>query len=112
MLYDDALTRYGKSANGLSRLNWTVCVSIAFVPPGERMPARAARAPEPLLGLMTRSMLATTSAASKGLPSLNVTPWRSLKVQTSPFALGAQLTASLGFSAFWLVRSIRYSAIW
>ena len=95
MLYDDELTRYGKSANGLSRLNVTVCVSVALVPPGERMPASAARAPEPLLGLSTRSMLATTSAASKGVPSLNVTPWRSVKVQTSPFWLGVQDSGEL-----------------
>ncbi len=110
MLYDDELTRYGKSANGFSRLKTTVCVSVALVPPGARMPARAARAPEPLLGLITRSMLATTSAASKGVPSLNVTPWRSAKVQTSPFWLGVQLRASLGLRALVLERSIRYSA--
>ncbi len=82
------------------------------MPPAERIPPNWDRAPEPLLGFKTRSKLATTSAASKGLPSLNVTPWRSLKVHTSPLVLGAQLTASFGLRAFWLVRSTRYSAIW
>ncbi len=57
-------------------------------------------------------MLATTSAASKGWPLLNVTPWRSLKVQTSSVELGDQLSASLGFRALVLPRSMRYSRNW
>ncbi len=40
--------------------------------------------------------MATTSSASKGLPSLKVTPWRSLNVQTSSVSFGVQLSASLG----------------
>ena len=110
MLYDDWQTRYGKSANGLSSVNLTVEVSTAVVPPGERMPERAARAPEPLLGLRTRSMLATTSAASSGLPSLNVTPWRSVKVHSEPSVLGSHLVASCGLRLLSLLRAMRYSA--
>ncbi len=111
VLYEDWHTRYGKSANGLSRVNSTVAVSTALVPPGERMPASAARAPEPLLGSTTRSMLATTSSASKGLPSLNVTPWRSLNVHTEASALPDQLSARLGLRPFWLSSAMRYSQI-
>ena len=57
------------------------------------------------------SKVATTSAASKGLPSLNLTPWRSVKVHTSPFLLGVHLVASLGTKALVVETSIRYSEI-
>src|SRR5450756_2288355 len=93
VLYDVEQTMYGKSAKGLSRLKATVYWSTFLVPPGERLPRRATWAEEPLLGSTRRSMVATASSASKGLPSLNVTPWRSLNVQTSPAELGCQLSA-------------------
>ena len=83
---------------------------MAMVPPGERMPCRAARAPEPLLGSTTRSMLATTSAASMGLPSLNLTPWRRVKVHTDPSALGSHLVASCGLRLLSSLSAMRYSA--
>ena len=57
-------------------------------------------------------MVVTTSSASKGLPSLKVTPWRSLNVQTSSVSFGVQLSASLGISPFWLSRSTRNSRNW
>ena len=54
-------------------------------------------------------MVATTSGASKGLPSLNLMPWRSLKVQTSPVSLGVQLSASRPSSDMSSLRLMRYS---
>ena len=87
---------YGKSANGLSRLNSTVRSSTALVPPGDSTPPSCERAPEPLSGSRTRSMLVTTSSAPKGLPSLNVTPERSLKVQTSTAVVRRPALGELG----------------
>ena len=57
------------------------------------MPLSADNAPDPLLGSTRRSKVATTSSAAKGLPSLNVTPWRSLNVHTWAAGSGDQLSA-------------------
>ena len=82
---------------------------MALAPPGESTPLSCERAPEPLSGSRTRSMLVTTSSAPKGLPSLNVTPERSLKVHTSTASFGVQLSASLPRSELSSLRSMRYS---
>ena len=57
-------------------------------------------------------MVVTTSSASKGLPSLKVTPARSLKVHTSSVSFGVQLSASTGFSELSSLRLMRYSRNW
>ena len=46
-----------------------------------------------------RSMVATTSADVKSLPSCHFTPLRSLKVHSLPSALGSHDSASIGASA-------------
>ncbi len=53
-----------------------------------------------------------TSSAVSGAPPWNFTPWRILKVHTSPAALGDQLSASTGVSlSCWSDRH-RYSPVW
>ena len=48
-----------------------------------------------------------------GWPSWNLTPWRSVKVQTVPLAFGFQLVASIGFScSAWLSSNARNSPVW
>ena len=66
--------------------------------PGDSTPLKAESAFDPFFGSTSRSTLATTASALKGSPLLNVTPGRSLNVQTEPSALGDQLVASTGSS--------------
>src|SRR5665647_3916156 len=108
LLFDED-TKAGKSAKGASRLKATVASSTFCVPPGERMPPRTLSAEEPLLGSVRRSKVATTSSAPKGLPSLNLTPWRSLKVQTSAVLSLLQLSARTGRSVLSFSAQTKYS---
>src|SRR5579871_894273 len=45
---------------------------------------------------VSRSQVHLTSAAVNGLPSCHLTPWRSLKISSSPSSLEVQLSARSG----------------
>jgi hypothetical protein len=84
-------TRYGKFPLPPARLKVTVFASVATAPPGSRTPFR----PE-LPAATSRSIVATTSADEKSLPSCHLTPCRSLNVQTVPSVFGSQDSARPG----------------
>src|SRR5215213_2651554 len=84
-------TRYGKLPFALARLKVTVLGSVATAPPAGRTPL----SPE-LPAFTRRSIVATTSADVKSLPSCHLTPLRRLKVQTLPVASGVHFSASPG----------------
>ena len=70
-------TRYGKLPFALTSVKVTVFGSVATAEPEAMTPF----SPE-FPAVTRRSIVATTSSAVNGVPSCQVTPWRSLKVQT------------------------------
>src|SRR5919197_4182916 len=92
------LVRNGKPPVGASRWNATVNLSTFRTPPGERTPLYAESACEPPFGSVSRLYVATTSSAVISCPVWNLTPRRSLYVQTSAFLFDFQLVASSGMS--------------
>ena len=90
---------YGKLANGPLSLNTTVVSSNAVVPPGESLPVlNADNAFELLSGLTRRSIVATTSAAVTGEPSLNLAAGFSLNVHSDASAFGDHSAAIWGLN--------------
>ena len=83
---------------GASSVKRTVWSSTLVVPLFDSTPFRAESALEPLAGSARRSMEATTSSAVITRPSWNLTPSRSLNVQTLPSLLGSHDRASIGRS--------------
>src|SRR2546428_7576835 len=98
---------YGKFPFGATMLQTTVSVPCALTPSGVSTPSKADPAFPPNLGSHCALSEATTSAAVKGVPSLNMTPWRILKVHIDASALGVQLSARTGSSFRALVGHVR-----
>src|ERR1700674_1107203 len=103
------LSRYGKLALALSRLNVTVRSSVFVTPVGLRTPLNADSACDPVSGLTRRLNVAMTSSAVIAWPFWNLTPDLSLTVQVEASALGVQLVASSGTSFKLAVARIKNS---
>src|SRR3954454_21615809 len=101
---------YGKLPFGPSSSNCTVLASVAFADPFESTPANVDSALDPFFGSDRALIDDATSAAVRGVPSWNLTPWRILKVQTLPSAFGFQLSARRGSRCSLLSDQARNSA--
>ena len=98
---------FGKIANGSLRVTTTV-ESFGVAMPGMREPLPSANSLAPRMGYRgqprpprtfgssTRCQLLATCRATKGVPSVKVTPRRRWKVYTEPSAETSQLVASPG----------------
>src|SRR5215467_141767 len=88
-----------KGANGVWRTNWTCVASTATTWSMPVLPPRTPGTALKVFGSSRRSMLNLTACALNGVPSENLTPWRSVNVQVRPSLLVVQEVASRGFSA-------------
>src|SRR5438093_5917206 len=101
-------TRYGKLPLAPARVNVTVFGSVATTEPVVMTPLRPA-----LPAAISRSIVATTSAAVNGVPSCQVTPFRRLNVQTVLSAFGVHFSARPGaMSVAFAFRVHRNSKDW
>src|SRR6266705_2187038 len=97
---------------GCSRWKATVLSSTFTTPSGTKVPPKIDSAFEEPFGSHWDLKLYMTSSTVIGLPSLNFTPWRILKVHTVASALGFQLSASHGWYFRWWSVKTRNSPTW